>query len=72
MNNLLSTAEIIQELINIANEIKQTDKEGECLGLTIDKVAFYNTLEVNDSAVQVLGDDHLRDIARESKSKQHN
>ena len=69
LNNLLSTAEIIQELINIANEIKQADKEGERLGLTKDEVAFYNALEVNDSAVQVLGDDQLRDIAREITEK---
>ncbi len=69
LNNLLSTAEIIQELINIANEIKHSDKEGERLGLTKDEVAFYNALEVNDSAVQVLGDDQLRDIAREITEK---
>lgn len=68
-NNLLSTAEIIQELINIANEIKEADKEGERLGLTKDEVAFYNALEVNDSAVQVLGDEQLRDIAREITEK---
>jgi type I restriction enzyme R subunit len=41
-NNLLTTAEIIQELINIAKEIKEADKEGERLGLTRDEVAFYN------------------------------
>jgi type I restriction enzyme R subunit len=68
-NNLLSTAEIIQELINIANEIKHADKEGERLGLTNDEVAFYNALEVNDSAVQVLGDEQLRAIAREITEK---
>jgi len=63
-NNLLTTAEIIQELINIAKEIKEADKEGERLGLSIDEVAFYNALEVNDSAVNVLGDETLKDIAR--------
>ncbi len=68
-NNLLTTAEIIQELINIAKEIKESDKEGERLGLTKDEVAFYNALEVNDSAVLVLGDDQLRDIAREITEK---
>lgn len=68
-NNLLTTAEIIQELINIAKEIKASDKEGERLGLTKDEVAFYNALEVNDSAVLVLGDDQLRDIAREITEK---
>ena len=68
-NNLLTTAEIIQELINIAKEIKESDKEGERLGLTKDEVAFYNALEVNDSAVMVLGDDQLREIAREITKK---
>ena len=68
-NNLLSTAEIIQELINIAKEIKESDKEGERLGLTIDEVAFYNALEINDSAVKVLGDDQLKEIAREITDK---
>ncbi len=68
-NNLLTTAEIIQELINIANEIKEADKEGERLGLTVAEVAFYNALEVNDSAVQVLGDEQLKEIAREIADK---
>ena len=68
-NNLLSTAEIIQELINIAKEIKAADAEGERLGLSTDEVAFYNALETNDSAVAVLGDDTLREIAREIAEK---
>ncbi len=68
-NNLLTTAEIIQELINIAKEVKGADKEGERLGLTTDEVAFYNALEVNDSAVQVLGDETLREIAKEIADK---
>jgi len=68
-NNLLTTAEIIQELIKIAKEIKEADAEGERLGLTRDVVAFYNALEVNDSAVQVLGDEQLKEIAREITDK---
>ena len=68
-NNLLTTAEIIQELINIAKQIKEADKEGEKLGLTNDEVAFYNALEINDSAVQVLGDEQLKQIAREIAEK---
>lgn len=68
-NNLLTTAEIIQELINIAKQIKEADKEGEKLGLNTDEVAFYNALEINDSAVQVLGDDTLKEIAREIADK---
>jgi type I restriction enzyme R subunit len=68
-NNLLSTAEIIQELINIAKQIKEADQEGAKLGLNTDEVAFYNALEVNDSAVQVLGDEQLKQIAREIAEK---
>ena len=68
-NNLLTTAEIIQELINIAKQIKEADKEGEKLGLNNDEVAFYNALEVNDSAVQVLGDETLKEIAKEIADK---
>ncbi len=68
-NNLLSTAEIIEEFISIAKEIKEADKQGEKLGLTTDEVAFYNALEVNDSAVLVLGDETLREIAREIADK---
>ena len=68
-NNLLTTAEIIQELIKIAKEVKEADREGEKLGLTTDEVAFYNALETNDSAVAVLGDDTLKEIAREIADK---
>ena len=50
-NNLLTTAEIIQELIRIAKEIKASDGEAERLGLTQDEMAFYDALETNDSAV---------------------
>jgi type I restriction enzyme R subunit len=68
-NGLLSTAEIIQELITIAREIRESDKEGERLNLTTDEVAFYNALEVNDSAIKVLGDETLREIAKEITDK---
>ena len=64
-NNLLTTTEIIEELIRIAKEINAADKRGEDLGLTKDELAFYDALEVNDSAVRVLGDETLREIARE-------
>ncbi len=39
------------------------------MGLSIDEVAFYNALEINDSAVQLLGDETLREIAREIAEK---
>ncbi len=68
-NNLLTTAEIIQELIELAREIKAGDRRGVKLGLSEDELAFYDALEVNDSAVQVLGDKMLRLIAREIAEK---
>lgn len=68
-NNLLTTAEIIEELIRIAREIKTADKRGQDLGLSKDELAFYDALEVNDSAVKVLGDETLRRIAQELADK---
>jgi type I restriction enzyme R subunit len=68
-NNLLTTAEIIDELIHIAREIKVADKRGEDMGLSEDELAFYDALETNDSAVKVLGDEQLRAIAREIADK---
>lgn len=68
-NKVLTAAEVIQELINLAKEMKAADQRGEALGLTADELAFYDALEVNDSAVKVLGDDTLRDIARELVEK---
>ncbi len=68
-NNLLTTTQIIEELIKIAKEIKEADKEGEKLGLTTEEVAFYNALEVNDSAVKILGDETLKVIAKEIAEK---
>ncbi|MCP5203706.1 MAG: type I restriction endonuclease subunit R [Pseudomonadales bacterium] len=64
-NNLLNAAEIIQELIDMAREIRAADKRGDELGLTEDELAFYDALEVNDSAVKILGDEVLRQIAHD-------
>lgn len=64
-NNLITSAQVIEELINLAKEIKEADRKGDELGLDFREFAFYSALEVNDSAVAVLGDDILRHIARE-------
>jgi type I restriction enzyme R subunit len=64
-NNLLTSAQIIEELIKLAKEINEADKKGKDLGLDFREAAFYSALEVNDSAVAILGDDVLRHIARE-------
>ena len=64
-NNAISAAQIIEELIKLAKDLKAADKRGEDLNLDFRELAFYDALEVSDSAVQVLGDDILRTIARE-------
>ncbi len=51
--------------IELAKEMREAQRCGEDLGLSDDELAFYDALEVNDSAVKVLGDDALRTIARE-------
>jgi type I restriction enzyme R subunit len=68
-NNLLTTAEIIQELIELAKEIRAEDQRGVKLNLSREELAFYDALGVNGSAVQVLGDEQLRLIAREIAEK---
>jgi type I restriction enzyme R subunit len=64
-NRAVETAQIIEELIALARDMREADKRGEQLGLTEDEIAFYDALEVNDSAVHVLGDETLRTIAQE-------
>jgi type I restriction enzyme R subunit len=64
-NRAIETAKVIEELIQLAKDMRQAAQRGEALGLSEDEVAFYDALETNDSAVKVLGDDALRMIARE-------
>ncbi len=64
-NNALTAAEIIEELIRLANEIKEADKRGENLNLDFRELAFYDALEVSHSAVLKMGDEVLKTIARE-------
>ena len=61
----VTTAQIIEELIRLAQEMREATARGAKLGLSDEELAFYDALEVNDSAVRVLGDETLRDIARE-------
>ena len=64
-NRAVEAAQVIEELIQLAREVREANARGEALGLSEDELAFYDALETNDSAVQVLGDETLRDIARE-------
>lgn len=64
-NRAIEAAQVIEELIALARDMRQAAARGEELGLSEDEMAFYDALETNDSAVQVLGDETLRGIARE-------
>ena len=64
-NRAIETAQVIEELIALAKDLREAERRGEHLGLTEDEVAFYDALEVNDSAVKVLGDETLKIIAQE-------
>jgi type I restriction enzyme, R subunit len=64
-NNLITSAQIIDEMIRLAKDIKEADRRGDDLGLDFREYAFYSALEVNDNSVAVLGDEVLRHIARE-------
>ncbi len=64
-NRAIEAAQVIEELIQLARDMREAGSRGERLGLTDDELAFYDALETNDSAVQVLGDETLRAIAQE-------
>ena len=64
-NRNIEAAQVIEELIALAREMREDLARGQELGLTEDELAFYDALETNDSAVKVLGDETLRTIAQE-------
>ncbi|MGH8502946.1 MAG: type I restriction endonuclease subunit R [Gammaproteobacteria bacterium] len=64
-NRAIEAAQVIEELIALAKDMRAANARGDALGLSEDELAFYDALESNDSAVKVLGDDTLRTIARE-------
>jgi type I restriction enzyme R subunit len=64
-NRSLDTAEIIAELVNLGKNTREAQSRGEKLKLSEEELAFYDALEVNDSAVKILGDEALRQIALE-------
>jgi type I restriction enzyme, R subunit len=64
-NNAITTAQVLQELIQIAKDIRAARTRGEETGLTEDEIAFYDALAENDSARQVIGEPTLRVIAHE-------
>jgi type I restriction enzyme, R subunit len=64
-NRAITSAQVVEELIALAKEIREAHKRGEELGLSEDELAFYDALEANESAVAVLGDATLKKIAQE-------
>ena len=64
-NRAIEAAQVIEELIELARDMRAAQQRGDDLGLNSDELAFYDALEVNDSAVKVLGDKALREIAQE-------
>ena len=63
--NAITTAEVIQELIKLAKDIRAAHQRGEEEGLSEEEISFYDALAQNESAVEVMGNDQLRVIAHE-------
>jgi len=63
--NAISTVEVMQELINLAKDVRAAQRRGEAEGLSQDEIAFYDALAENESAVEVMGNDSLKVIAHE-------
>ena len=63
--NTITTAEVLQELIELAKDIRSAHQRGEEEGLSQDEISFYDALAQNESAVELMGNDNLRVIAHE-------
>ena len=64
-NNAITAAQLLEELISIAKDIKQERERGEEQGLTEEEIAFYDALAENESAKALMEDRQLRIIATE-------
>ena len=64
-NRAIETAQVIEELIEMAKKFRVAAERGENLGLTDDEIRFYDALADNESAVRELGDEILKKIAHE-------
>jgi type I restriction enzyme R subunit len=64
-NRAIETAQVIEELIEMAKKFRAASTRGEELGLTEDEVRFYDALADNESAVRELSDETLKKIAHE-------
>jgi type I restriction enzyme R subunit len=65
-NGMIDSITFLEDfLIPMAKDMREADKRGTNLNLDYRELAFYDALEINDSAVAILGDEILRTIARE-------
>ncbi|MDP5132912.1 MAG: type I restriction endonuclease subunit R, partial [Paraglaciecola sp.] len=64
-NRSIETAQVMEELVEMAKKFREAAKRGEELGLTDDEVKFYDALVNNQAAVLELGDETLKKIAHE-------
>lgn len=63
-NGTIEAAQVVEELIDIAKQMKVAADEGKVIGMAEDEVAFYDALRASGSAVSVMEDSQLRDLAR--------
>jgi type I restriction enzyme R subunit len=68
-NRAIETAQVIEELIQMAKEFQATLEREAALGLSPDEIAFYDALANNESAVRELGDEVLKKLAVEITEK---
>ena len=64
-NRSIETAQVMEELVEMAKKFKEAANRGEQLGLSDDEVKFYDALATNESAVRELTDETLKKIAHE-------
>jgi len=64
-NRAIEAAQVIEELIGLAKDMRAANARGEALGLSDEELAFYDALAVHDRAAQVLGEQTLKTLARE-------
>lgn len=64
-NRAIETAQVIEELIQMAKSFNEASRRGDDLGLTSEELAFYDALETNEASVRILGDAVLKEIARQ-------
>jgi Type I site-specific restriction-modification system, R (restriction) subunit and related helicases len=62
-NKILTAAQVIEELLNLAREIRETNKEPEQMGLTEYEYAFYTAIADNQSALELMGKEKLKELA---------